>query len=155
MKRDLPERIRVCIAIETGIADIYREFMVLFPQAMDLWGKLAMEEENHAAVLAIGSRYADLGKLPDYIVPESLPNMRNTLDLVTAVKRTLKSGGLSLKEALEISLRLEQTLEESYMIDVMTRETESEIVERLQRLMADTKSHITTIKEYMKTASLK
>lgn len=155
MKRDLPERIKVCIAIETGIADIYREFMVLFPQAGDLWGKLAMEEENHAAILAIGSRYADLGKLPDYIVPESLPNMRNTLDLVTAVKRTLKGGGLSLKEALDISLRLEQTLEESYMIDVMTRETESKIVERLQRLMADTKSHIITIKEYMKTASLK
>jgi len=150
MQNDLSQRLKICIAIETGIGEIYREFSRIFPDGKDLWGELAHEEENHAAILAIGSRYANLGMLPDFIVPDSLSHMRETMGLVDSIKAVAQAGSLSMKEALEMSLKVEQTLEESYLLDVMTRETQSEIVERLRRLLADTESHITRIKDFMR-----
>lgn len=151
MKNDLPERLKICVAIEAAIAQIYRDFAKMFPQARDLWGELAQEEENHASILAIGSRYADLGKLPDFIVPKSLTHMRDTLGFVSSVEAAAKANNISISEALEMSLKIERSLEESYLLDVMTRETHSEIVARLQKLLSDTKSHILKIQNYMKS----
>ena len=147
---ELPERLRICIAIEAGIGAIYEEFYNMFPDAGDLWGRLAIEEKNHASILAIGSRYANTGQLPDFVVPDSLTHMKNTLGLVGSVKAAAQSKNVSIKDALEMSLKLEQTLEEEHLPDVMIRETDSQIVVRLQRLLTDTKSHIVKIKDYMK-----
>jgi rubrerythrin len=150
MLNELSDRLRICIAIEASIGEIYKEFAKMFPEARDLWGQLALEEENHASILAIESRYANRGKLPDFVVPESLSHMKETLGLVSSVKAAVQSKNVSINEALEMSLKLEQTLEEGHLPDVMTRETQSEIIARLQRLLTDTKSHITLIRDYMK-----
>jgi rubrerythrin len=150
MRNELSERLRICIAIEAGIGEIYDDFAKMFPGASDLWGELAREEENHASILAIGNRYANLGKLPAIVVPDSLTHMRDTLGFVDIVKATVQSRNVSIDEALEMSLKLEQTLEEGHLPDVMTHETDSEVVARLQRLLADTRSHIVKIKDYMK-----
>lgn len=150
MKNDLSERLRICIAIEMGMGEIYREFIRMFPQARDLWGELATAEEKHASILAIGSRYENIGKLPDFVVPDSLSHMKDTLGLIESMKATIRAGNVSISEALEMSLKLENTLEESYFLDVMTGETESETVARLQRLLTDTEAHIKKINDYMK-----
>jgi hypothetical protein len=149
MRNELSERLRICIAIEASIGEIYGAFAKMFPEATDLWGELKRDEENHASILAIGSRYASLGKLPDFVVPDSLAHMRETLALVDRVKAAIQSKNVSIGEALEMSLKLEQTLEEGYLPDVMRHETGSAIVARLQRLMTDTRSHILKIKDYM------
>jgi rubrerythrin len=149
MRNELSDRLRICIAIEAGIGEIYSEFAKMFPGARDLWGELAREEENHAAILAIGSRYANLGKLPDIVVPDSLTHMRETLELIDKVRTTVQFKNISIDEALKMSLKLEQTLEEGHLPAVMTHETDSPVVARLQRLLADTRSHIVRIKDYM------
>ena len=150
MADELSERLKLCIAIEANIGEIYREFADMFPKARSLWGQLAREEENHASILAVGSRYANLGKLPDYVLPDSLAHMRETLGLVASVRAAAQAKSISINEALEMSLTLEETLEESHLPDMMTRETQSEVVSRLQRLLKDTRSHIVKIKDYMK-----
>lgn len=150
MKDDLSERLKMCISIEVLIGEIYREFVQMFPGARNLWEELALEEENHALILAIGSRYEKLGKLPNFVVPDSLSRMKDTLELVESTREKIQNGNISITDALEMSLMLEQTLAESYLLDVMTSETGSEVVSRLQKLITDTKSHIVKVSEYMK-----
>jgi hypothetical protein len=155
MKNDLSERIKTCVAIESGIADIYHSFARLFPKAKTFWYELAMEEENHASVLLIGSRYVKLGILPNYIVPKSLHKMNSTLQLIDYTKKRIKSDDISMKEALDTAMKLELTMEESYLLEVLTRETNNEVIARLQKLLGDTKLHITKISEYMQKKGYK
>lgn len=149
MKTKLSERIKTCIAIESGIAEIYHSFSGLFPKAKSFWYELAMEEENHASVLLVGSKYVKSGKLPGYIVPRSLKKMKSTLQLIDDIKEKINSGNISMKEALDMAMKLELTMEESYVLEVLTRETKDEVIARLQKLVGETKVHVTKISEYM------
>jgi hypothetical protein len=155
MNMNLHERLKACIAIELGVADIYRAFTEMLPEAKEFWYELAMEEENHASILVIGSKYNEIGKLPDYIVPDSLPNMKTTLELVRDIDAKIKSERPSLKTALDMALLLEKTMEESYMPEVLSKETDSEVASRLKKLLADTRKHKVKVAEYMKSKGFK
>ncbi len=149
MKTELSERIKTCIAIESAIAEIYHSFAKLFPEEKNFWYELAMEEENHASVLLEGSRYVELGILPGYVVPKSLRKMKRTLQLIDDTRKEMESGHMSMKEALDAAMKLELTMEESYVLEVLTSETDDEVISRLQKLLSDTKLHITKVSEYI------
>jgi hypothetical protein len=112
-----------------------------------------MDEENHASILVIGSKYNEIGKLPDYIVPESLPHMKSTQELIHDTEQKIKSEQISLKTALDLALALEKTMEESYLPEIMNKETDSEVVQRLKRLLSETQAHISKVKDYMKRSA--
>jgi len=138
------------MAIELGVAGIYKTFSELLPGDKDLWYELAMEEENHASILVIGSKYNEIGELPDYMVPDSLPAMKETIKLVKETEKRALSEPPTLRAALDMSLKLEKTKEESYLPEILAKETDSEVVSRLKRLLTDTKQHIRKIMDYKK-----
>jgi rubrerythrin len=112
---ELSERLDACIAVENTIAEIYVDFGNRFPVAMSFFRVLAKEEENHAAILAIGKEFDRVGKLPEDVVPESMPHIHGSLNLIKNVKERIKGREITLKDALEMSLSMEETKVESYV----------------------------------------
>lgn len=155
MKKDLHERLKACIGIELGVANIYRTFSEKLPEAKDLWYDLSLEEENHAAILVLGGKYNEMGVLPDNIVPSSMHGIKQTVDLVKETEKRAQSESLSLKAALDMSLKLEKTKEESYLPEILAKETDSEVISRLQQLLNDTKLHILRLSDYRKQKGFK
>jgi hypothetical protein len=149
MESELSTRILACIEVESTAAEIYHLFGKMFPEARQFWYDLAMEEENHASILAIGWGLSRVGRLPEHAVPESLPLIRKSLELAQEIKKKAEAGEVTLKEALEMSVELESAITEKYFSEVMTKETDSSAIEKLQRLVTDTESHIKKIRDFM------
>jgi rubrerythrin len=146
---DLFERLRICIAVEEKAAEIYREFASLFPDESGFWNELAKEEDNHAYILAVASGLDRVGRLPNYTVPPHLALIKETMEIAHDVEIKITSSKLSLKEAAESALTLEKSVCESYLRDIMTSDTDSETISKLQRLLTDTDSHVERLRRFM------
>jgi rubrerythrin len=144
------ERSKGCIAIETGIAAIYRGFARMFPEAKDFWSNLAMEEENHAAILTIAAEYEKRGRLPVSLAPRSWSQIRETLELLSTVRKSIEGANVSLQEALEIALRLEAATREYHLLQVKASETNSVILAALQSLAIDNGWHVQKIDSFLR-----
>jgi rubrerythrin len=146
---ELFERLRICIAVEEKAAEIYREFAALFPDERDFWDELAKEEDTHAYILAVASGLDRVGRLPDYTVPTHLSVIKETLDIAHIIEEKIKAKTISLKEAAEGALELEMSASESYLNDVMSKVTDSETINKLQRLLNDTDSHVKRLRRFI------
>jgi len=140
----------VCITVENMTAEIYTEFGDRFPDAMSFFRELSKEEENHAAILAIGKEFDRRGKLPEDAVPESMPHIDGSLNFIKGVKERIKGREITLKDALEMSLSMEETTVESYVQEILIKETDSRVIKSLQRLLLEERLHIEKITEFMK-----
>ena len=141
------ETLETCRKIEEKCAVIYWECSRLFPEATDLFRDLAIEEENHAVILKLARTYVKYEKL--HVSPIALEHIREAEQAVEAMLEALKSGVLALKQALEMSLALEQSTGESYLRDMMTGNPGSEIIAKLQEMLADEGSHIERIQAFI------
>ncbi len=150
MRDDRSERLKACIDVETICAEVYRALSGLFPEARDFWNGLAIEEDNHAAILVIASGYQRAGKLHEGIECP-LPLVNKTLGLIKEMREKIKNRNISLKEALETSISIEQSLSESYFMEFMNKETDSSALIRLQKLLFDNQSHIEKIRKFIKS----
>lgn len=150
MADELSRRIEGCIAAETACADVYRSFGSLLPETRGFWEELAREEENHAVILAVGRGFQKAGRLSEEVVPVAFPmaGIQGTLDLARDIKEKTKAREISLGEALDMALSLEETLCESYFEEVRKDKGNSQFASTLQRLLSHTKSHIEKIKEF-------
>jgi rubrerythrin len=151
---DLSERIEACIDVENAVAEIYNAFSNNFPEARSFFRELSKEEENHATVLAVARGYHRIGKLPERAVPSSLPEIYGTLDLARNIKDKVKSREISLEEAIEMSLSIENSKAEAYLQETLIKERDERVISNLKKLLIDEKSHIEKINEFKKVRSI-
>lgn len=151
MSDELGARIDRCIAVESACAEIYHAFSEMFPEARDFWRQLALEEENHVAILIVGKGFQRVGKLPEDFMPPSEQALSTVCMKAEIMKRKVRSERVSLPEALEIALSLEKLLCESYFMEIMAVRTDSEVLSRLQKLHIFTKSHVEKIREFIRS----
>jgi rubrerythrin len=150
MKGDLSERIEACIDVENAVAEIYNSFSNNLPAARSFFRELSKEEENHATVLAVAMGYHRMERLPEHVVPESLPEIYGTLDLARNIQDKVKSRDISLEEALEMSLSIEKSKAEAYLQETLIKERDERVISNLKKLLVDEKSHIEKITEFRK-----
>ena len=148
-------KIDTCIAVERKCAEAYHALGNLFPEAKDLFEKIAQDEVDHAAVLTVARLHYNEGKIPEeMIVPSSLAVINTSLVFLENMQRKIKDRSISLETALRLSVSLEETSAESYFNQVMTGESDSEIILGLKKLYLDEVSHLTVIKNFLKSGSL-
>lgn len=148
------ERIEGCIAVEMAFSEMYSAFAAMFPDAGALWRELALEEENHAIILIIGRGFHRAHHLPEQIAPLALPQIEKLLSDIRAVKKRIASGEMTLQQALELALALEDASAEGYLTDVLSKEDDSEIVSSLRKLLLDEKTHREKIAAFMKPRAI-
>ena len=149
MRTDISESLRVCIAVEATTAEIYHAISRLFPRVKSFWQGLALSEENHTKILLEASRLYSAGILNEDIVPTSLPHVYETFALVRDSKKKVEAATLSLKNAFDMALEIENSTGESYFQEVISQETDSEVVSKLRDLLIDEELHKNKIQKVM------
>lgn len=107
MDRDL----EICVKLESSLADVYLRLSNLFPQAADLFRSLSYEEMRHAEIL----RKADTTKLPRPFLEKLCKDLNEPVLSIISMKDKIEQGEITLKEALELSWRIETSGAEHYM----------------------------------------
>ncbi len=155
MNKELSERIEACVAVELIAAEIYLILADTFPAERDFFMDLCQEEQEHADILTIGMGFQRVGDVPDYIVPESFLHIYETFKLARNIKKKLKNEKVSLKDALEMTLQMEDSIAEKHFQDVFNHaESDSYVINKLRTLQSDSTRHADKIKAFMKNKNL-
>jgi len=146
---ELSERLNACLKVETLCEEIYYSLCSLFPEARELFQKLAEEEERHADILTICSGFQNVGALPDTIVLNSFPQIIKSIDTAEKVKAKIADEDISLFKALYMTLELEEAVAEIYFNEVMTEKSDIEVISYLQQFYKDEISHTQRIEDFI------
>ena len=153
-KYDLSEKLQACLKMEKQCADVYNTLVMLFPgnmfpEARDLFQTLAEWEERHADIIAIGIEYNKVDEIPDIIVPYEMSLINLTLGIAQDIKARIGDARVTLRMALSMTLKMEESAAESYLQDLMTKQSDSEVISYLQQFYKDEKTHAEMITELM------
>jgi rubrerythrin len=137
-------------ALEMLCVEIYESLAGLFPESRELWDSLRKDEEKHAEVMIRSYALEMGGALPETIVYPSLASIKEAVMGAREMKEKLEKGEVgSLDEALGMSLSLEESGVDGYLADVLSKETDSSILAHFRDIIADEKSHVQRIEEFM------
>lgn len=143
---ELGERIRACVIVELLAAGIYRRMADLYPEQSSFFMELHLEEKNHAALLTAGKGLLIKEKVPDHVAPDSLSEINEAIDCARNINERLGKEGVSLKEALELALRFENTSAENNFHEAFDEKSDSEIIQKLRKLRVESGHHAGRIK---------
>ncbi len=146
---DFSERLQAYYEMETECAEIYHSLVTLFPEAGDLFKTLAEWEERHADIISISIGFSDIGGISDTIVPGELSMINKTLEMTHNIMISIETEKVTLEDILGMVLKMEESMGESYLYEVMTKRTNSEAISYLQQFYKDEKTHAEMIKEFM------
>jgi hypothetical protein len=152
MTDELSEKIKLFIAIETNCSEIYSLLNGLCPEERSLWHYLSKVEENHATVSSMAEGYHSAGKLPkDFMDPSlSIAELTKTLKRTEALKKRLTNRNISLDEALEEMLAIENAAcKEYFRRTVVEKASNSEIMAKLRKVIWDTDAHVAALKDFI------
>jgi hypothetical protein len=151
---DFSAKIEACIVVELLAANVYLKLARLFPEAKPFFMELYQEESDHAAILTLSKGYHQIGKLPEDIVPDSFSIINETLTLIKELKAKLDTSDISLKEALEMALKLEKSVAEDHLQETLNNEHDSDIIKKLRTLQTDSRHHAEKIENFMRSKGL-
>ncbi len=152
MSKDILRIIDESINLERNIASLYMFFYGTYPDDSDFWWKLALEENNHAALLESGRNYF----IPaDELFPYQIISTR--LDFLTEINSEIKTrleeykkSAPSRESAFNLALRLEESTGELHFQQTMTtEESNSEALKLFKGLNKEDKDHAIRIRRYM------
>ena len=116
--------IRFLREMEETANELYTVFSEKFPEERDFWLDIAKEETEHASVISmLGASIAEGSASFDenrFTVEE----INSTLEWAKGKVTEAKKGDISEKEALSISLKLEEKILESSYFEVFIPKTE-------------------------------
>jgi len=143
----IPERIKGCIKVEEAAVFIYRDFMKMFPDEKKFWEGLYKDEKNHAFFLTGADYLKVLTRLPP-----SMPLVKKTLTFANNIIGQIKLNPVLLKDALEMALKLEESMVETYanelIADLKAYEDESFFLD-FEKIFMDEKAYISKIRDMM------
>lgn len=151
MSDDLRQLIEESTRMELNVAKVYLSFHHRFTEDANFWWKIAIEEENHAALLLSGEQYfLDAGMFPVELVETSLATLKNLNRELESIIRYEEESPLSRAAAFNLALKLEESAGEIHFQHAM-HETEhpSEAIKLFQSLNEADVDHADRIRGYM------
>lgn len=148
----ISERIKGCIAIEKAVASIYGSFVKMFPEEKTFWEELLKDELEHRDFLKDAEFLKMFSKLPRQLHPPSHQFIVNTLKFLKNISREITHNPLALKEALEIALKIEETMVETFsnelIADLKTMDADTYAPD-LEKMLIEERGHISKVKNKM------
>jgi rubrerythrin len=149
---ELHERINGCIAIEQAAASIYASFMKLFSEEKEFWMDLKNDEMDHSTFLAEAGYLEVFNRLPVNALPPTIPYIRKTLEFAENMKARIRFNPVSLEDALMIALKLEETMAEAFVNELMfdlTNYADKSVIKDFEQIIIDERVHISKIRDKM------
>ena len=158
MDKNILRLIDESIKLERNIASLYMLFYGAFPEDLNFWWQLTLEESNHAALLESGRDYfipAD-GLFPCQIISTNLESLTEINSEVEILLKEYKQLTPSRELAFNLALRLEGSAGELHFQQTVTEEkSNSEILELFKKLNKEDKDHALRIRKYMHDENIK
>lgn len=148
---ELADKINGCIAIEEAAASTYKTFIQLFPNEKIFWEGLLNDEIEHASFLKASASFDVFSRLPLQAQPPSIPFIAKTLEFAESLKKRLMNP-ISFKEALDIGLKFEESLVETYtneFIAAFKAPDDKSYLMNIEKILNEEKGHLSKIKNMM------
>ncbi len=100
------------IEIELNVSKLYILYSNIFSEDKDFWWKIALEEQNHAALLKSGKKYLKFGILPEEAVYHDLKKLLESNSKIKSLIEDYEKRPPSMEEAYRAALRLEESASE-------------------------------------------
>jgi rubrerythrin len=149
---ELSDRLNGCIAIEKAVASIYDTFMKLFPNEKDFWESLVKDEFEHSSFLKDAESLKVIDYLPSEAQPPLIPFIVKTLEYAQITHKRIMCNPVSLEEALNIALTLEQSMVETYTNELIAdshADNNKSYFRDVEKMIIGERGHISKIKNLM------
>jgi hypothetical protein len=138
-----------CIIVENIVASIYKTFMDFFPEEKSFWQDLYRDELEHSLWLSDNTHTEALELLPSKDLLPSIELITRTIDFANGKVSHIKSNPVTLEEALNIALQLEETMVETFTNEVTANLFAHDYKSLSERISAAEKVHINKIEDMM------
>jgi hypothetical protein len=150
MNEDTNTLIEESINLELNLSDLYLLFYELFPDDGEVWGRLTLEEKDHASIIQEGTEQLKQdGIFPTKLFHTNLQTLKDiNIELLSLLKKCKRTPP-SREEAFKIALKLESSPGELEFQQFMNAETNSKTNNMFKRLNKLNKEHETLIRSYI------
>ncbi len=149
MKHEFGKLIEEAIKLELYISDLYMVFYRKFPEDAEFWWQLAMEEQNHAALLKTVRQMNNMAlKIPSEIIPSDLDLLVHSNNrIIDAIKDFEVRPDRT--RAFQFAFLVEHSAGEIHFESFMKYAKKSKLTEVFRNLNGDDINHAERIKQYM------
>ena len=145
---EIYQLVKGCLVVELAVASIYSSLMYLFPHKRDFWDDLYKDEKKHISFLIETSDSGKFDKMHTEDLGFSMPLLDRTLAFISNISNHIGINPVSLEEALNMALQMEETKVEAFTNELMANLSSTDSKAFLQLLMEE-KTHIAKIKNMM------
>jgi rubrerythrin len=145
----MTHRLNACIQLETAIGETYQALSKMFPEAKTLFDRLAEEEAKHVEILTKSKELLLNGEFPEDFIEKLSSMITEPLVYVHTLKHKIAKKQLSLQEALQFSLKIEQHGAEYYLQVTMLQEATHKAISFLQQFHKANNYHADVIREFI------
>ncbi len=143
------EMLEMALRAETLAEKIYQDLTELFPEAESLFGRLSREEKHHADILTINIQFVNTDALPPAFAVDMVPLIKKTLDTASVLLKKIMKNEITLEEALQLCLEMEEAGVEAYFQNTMRGESAGDTFNYLKQLYAESMHHAQLIKDFI------
>lgn len=146
----MKELFEEAILMEKNVAELYLLFHQQLEEDASFWWELALEEENHAALLKTAREMMAMKNLavPDDLLPDNLEDLKTSNALIREEYEVFRKTP-SRNRAFQLALKIENSAGELHYDQFMHRTPDSRLRKVFFKLNGDDKDHARRIKEYM------
>jgi rubrerythrin len=141
-----------CIKVENTVASIYSRLMQVLPKQKEFWEGLLNDEREHIAFLSDVKTLGLVTELEKMNYAPSMNEIKKTLKLTDSVTRRISDDPISMKNALKLALKLEESMVETYANELIAKLLSCDDESSYKKLLADEKKHIDKVRKMMKKA---
>lgn len=145
----MPHRLDACIRLENEIGQLYLELGGLFPEARPLFDQLAAEEAQHADMLARIEKMGNMDELTEGFIMEISSLITEPLLFVHIVKDKIGRRKITLREALDLAMRIEKSGSEQYLQKVFVLGKRHQASTCFEHFHESNKAHEEMIRDFL------
>ena len=143
------EFINGCMIVENTVASIYSNLMHIFPENIEFWKSMLDDERDHISFLSDVKSLGLLNEIEKMDVKPSIIIINKTIKLAKNVSDDISMGSISLKDALAKTLKLEESMVETYTNKLIAKLLSCDDEPSFEKLVTDEKTHVDKIKNMM------
>ena len=140
--------LEMMLHVETLAERIYLELSELFPEAKALFERLTCEESRHADIVTINMGFHSVDALPSEFAIDMIPLIEETLAIASVLEEKIEQKGITLPEALQLAISMEETGAEAYLQEVLRSESADTALNYVKRFYQDSMHHAELIRKF-------
>ena len=141
-----------CIKVEKSSASIYKNLIRKFPEKEDFWKKLLDDEVEHISFLRDVKALGLTDEIKKMDLPPVIPIINETIKLADNITEKIKTGSITFKNALRVTLKLEESIVETYTNKIIADLMCCDDNPSYKKIVANERKHINKIKRMMNSS---